>query len=284
MLNVAVLLVAYNRPELAAKTAKAIARARPSRVLVAIDSLLVRGTRPPREDIWDAIVSQGFSCPVSARFQQVNMGCARHVVHAIDWAFSCTDELIVLEDDCLPHDDFFDFCAVMLERYRHDTRVMHIGGANLVPPSAAQPGSYYLSPLCLPAWGWATWKRAWKHFQFELPPPAGARPVPRSRHAPFWQEILEQNQMAKEAWDLQWNAALWRQGGLSVTPACNLVSNLGFDPRATHTRKASSRYAAVETSALGGPIASTPIDRPACDDAREDAVVALAQECRNFET
>lgn len=45
-------------------------------------------------------------------------------------AFDHTEQLIVLEDDCVPHRDFFPYMAEMLERYKDDTRIGLISGFN----------------------------------------------------------------------------------------------------------------------------------------------------------
>ena len=70
-------------------------------------------------------------CEVTLHDTDANLGCKRRVSSGISWVFAQADEAIVLEDDCLPHPSFFPYCDELLDRYRDDERVMHIGGVNL---------------------------------------------------------------------------------------------------------------------------------------------------------
>jgi hypothetical protein len=54
----------------------------------------------------------------------------------------------------------------VLEKYKHDTRVMHISGNNYLNGWRKDNDySYYFSDK-VNAWGWATWRRAWQLFDF----------------------------------------------------------------------------------------------------------------------
>jgi hypothetical protein len=77
------------------------------------------------------------------------------------------EEAIILEDDCLPHTDFFRFCEEMLERYRGDSRFGCISGTNFDPPNRRTEYSYYFSQLG-GIWGWATWRAAWRKYDRHL--------------------------------------------------------------------------------------------------------------------
>src|SRR5204863_182508 len=76
------------------------------------------------------------------------------------------DAIIVFEDDCLPAPDFFRFCDLLLDRYRDDERIVHISGETY-RRTRASDDSYYFSKYAL-AWGWATWRRAWRHFDLRM--------------------------------------------------------------------------------------------------------------------
>lgn len=70
-------------------------------------------------------------CELRTLFHTKNLGCRGAVSGAITWFFEHEPEGIVLEDDCLPHPDFFPWCAAMLERYRDERRVMCVTGNEL---------------------------------------------------------------------------------------------------------------------------------------------------------
>ena len=43
------------------------------------------------------------------------------------------DEGIILEDDTVPNEEFFKYCAHFLEKYRDNYQIMHIGGTFFLP-------------------------------------------------------------------------------------------------------------------------------------------------------
>ena len=63
-------------------------------------------------------------------FSPKNQGCKLGVSNAINWFFENEKEGIILEDDCIPHLDFFIFCQEMLAIYRNDERIWSITGHN----------------------------------------------------------------------------------------------------------------------------------------------------------
>jgi len=240
-----VLLIIFKRAELTRRALKAIAVARPPRLLVAADG--------PRGDFEAAAVAEtravleefDWQCEVVTNFSDTNLGCGVRMYTAIDWAFSLEPEVIILEDDCLPNASFFRFCDELLARYRDDERVMHISGDNFVGPKLSGPYSYYFSKYTH-AWGWASWRRAWRHFDWAMTawPEAKAAglletwcddPYERAYWTKIWDRMHEG---APDVWDYQWNFACWRQSGLVVLPAVNLVSNEGCGADATHTKDA----------------------------------------------
>ena len=185
-------------------------------------------------------------CRVLRNYADTNLGCARRVSSGIAWAFEHVDEAVVLEDDCVPAPSFFTFCGGMLERFRHDTRIMCVSGDNF-QPGPRGPFSYYFSkyPHC---WGWATWRRAWNHFDFDMTgwPEfrdrgglASVCPDPAERT--YWAERFASVAAGRmDSWAYRWTYACWSQSGMTVLPEVNLVSNIGFGPDATHTVTAAS--------------------------------------------
>jgi hypothetical protein len=241
-MNAPVLLVVFKRPASTRRALEAIARAKPSRLFVAADGPRTadeaEACRLTRAEI-DAFRDQ---LEIVTNFADENLGCGIRVHTAITWAFTQTEELIILEDDCLPNDSFFTFCNEMLVRYRDDERVMHISGDNFVGPEHSGECSYYFSKYTH-AWGWATWRRAWKHFDWTI----GRWPALRDAglvqnwccdpyEQRYWTEIF--NQMhggVADVWDYMWMFSCWAQSGLTILPSANLVRNDGWGPDATHT-------------------------------------------------
>jgi hypothetical protein len=170
------------------------------------------------------------------------MRCGIRIASGLDWVFSEADEAIILEDDCLPDQTFFTFAQRLLEHYRDDERVMHINGSKFIADNFRVEHSYLFSRYPFSS-GWASWSRAWRHFDRKIESwPEFKRlgmleQVFASRaEQDFWRGILDRmHEGAPTVWDFMWDYACWSQGGLSIVPHVNLVSNLGFRPDATHT-------------------------------------------------
>ncbi len=246
-----VLLLVFNRPQPTRRVFAAIRQARPARLYVAADG--PRADRPGDAAACAearAVVLNGvdWPCEVKTLFRPENRGCGRGPAEAITWFFEHEPEGIILEDDCLPSASFFRFCQEVLARYRHDSRVMHIGGGNFAyearQPAPAGADSYHFSGR-VHSWGWATWRRAWQQFDFNLTQlPALRRSGALARayssflERAYWLRKFEQVRAEVESahiWDYQWHFAVAAHAGLTVVPAVNLMTNIGFGTDATHT-------------------------------------------------
>lgn len=160
----------FNRPELTQKVFNAIREAQPDKLFIIADG--PRDTHIQDKELCQktrAIVEKiDWNCEVKNNYSDTNMGCGTRVSSGIEWAFNYTDQIIVLEDDCLPNQDFFIFMEEMLEKYKNEDKVGSITGfspqtKNLVNHQY----SYYFSKF-YHMWGWATWKRAWKEYEYTL--------------------------------------------------------------------------------------------------------------------
>jgi hypothetical protein len=272
-MNVAFLI--FNRPELTARVFAEIARARPERLLVVADG--PRAEFPGEAEkvaAARAIVERvDWPCEVLKNYADTNLGCKRRVSSGLDWVFAQVEDALVLEDDCLPHPSFFPFCRELLERYRHDSRIMHISGDNFQDGIRRTPYSYYFSKY-IHIWGWASWRRAWQHYDVNLSTwPALKKNVfqnfawDSTSEKSFWFDIFERMQAGKiDTWDYAVNYAFWCQSGLSILPECNLVSNIGFTATASHTGIQSS-LANRPVKDIGSLIHPPYITRNVCADA-----------------
>jgi hypothetical protein len=272
-MDVPVLLVVYRRADLTARTLAAIGAARPRRLLVAADGPASEADRAACEAARAAATAVTWPCDVLTDFAVENMGCEARMFSAVDWLFAQAERGIVLEDDCVPAPDFFPFCDALLEHYRDDRRVMHISGETYATEAA--PESYSFSKYAL-TWGWATWKRAWELCDRRLTGWPALRERPelqalfdtRDERA-YLMSTFQQQAEGRPNWDYAW----WytcMTNGLSIHPSVNLVTNIGSDPRATHT--AGERLCHRDYGALTFPLRHPPavLRNPAADVATFD--------------
>lgn len=242
-LTTPVALILFNRPDLTELAFKAISRVRPQRLLVVADGPRSSEEAEKCRRAREIIERVEWPCEVLTNFSEVNLGCKERVASGLDWIFSETDEAIIIEDDCLPDPSFFSFAEALLKHYRDDERIMHINGGNFVADRISLDHSYYFSRYTFGGYGWASWSRAWKHFDKDMKSwpefkRSGmlAQLFETSGEQDFWRGILDRTHAGEiDTWDFQWFYAVWTQGGLSIVPRVNLVSNLGFRDDATHT-------------------------------------------------
>lgn len=242
-LTTPILFLIFNRPEVTKRAFETIRRQKPRRLYIAAD-----GPRSDRPGEWQlcsetraAVEQVDWECQVKRLYRDQNLGCGQAVSQAITWFFENEEEGIILEDDCLPSDSFFTFCGEMLNRFRNEPRVGTISGDWFLPASLRHPHPYYFSKY-VQIWGWATYRRFWKHYQLDL---AGGvadwlsiirakNPIPLE--ARYWEEILRALKSGMiDTWDYQLMFVGWKNDFVHIAPTRNLVQNLGYGTNATHT-------------------------------------------------
>jgi hypothetical protein len=177
-----------------------------------------------------------WDCEVMYEFSDVNLGTRHRMASGIDWVFSHVPEAIVLEDDCIPDPTFFTFVETMLERYRDDPRVMMVSGSNYLERWKEDRQSYHFSHFGC-TYGWASWRRAWRFYDVNMPAWGDEQMKARIRELLADDEIfgLQAQRFdrrfadteGKKGWDVPWTVARLAQAGLAVVPAVNLVTNVG---------------------------------------------------------
>lgn len=262
-LKTPVVFLIFRRPDITARVFAEIARARPPKLLVVADG--PRADRPGEAEkcaTARAIIEQvDWPCEVLTNYAETNMGCGRRVSSGLDWAFSLVEEAIILEDDCLPHPTFFRYCEELLERYRDDERVMVVSGDNFQQGKQRTEYSYYFSryPHC---WGWASWRRAWRHYDHEMTLWPFVRDngwlydvLQDAQAVAYWSHQFQKTYEGDiDSWNYRWMFNCWTQSGLTALPNVNLVSNIGFGADATHFESKKTPFAHLPCVAISCPV------------------------------
>jgi hypothetical protein len=266
-MDTAVALIIFNRPSVTERVFEVIARARPRRLLVIAD-----GPRPEKageaekcEEARAIIDRVDWDCEVLKNYSPVNLGVGLRPATGLRWVFEQVESAIILEDDCVPHPTFFRYCDELLEKYRDDERVMHISGDNW--NFGERPFSYFFSSYSYSC-GWATWRRAFQHYDPDLKLWPALREtawlpdiVGDQRAAEFWAakfELTYATGIKDTGWDWPWLFACWAHHGLSILPSTNLISNIGFSPDATHTKSPDDERAFVPAGEMIFPFSHPP--------------------------
>ncbi|MCR9200690.1 MAG: hypothetical protein NXI04_18800 [Planctomycetaceae bacterium] len=236
-----VLFLVFNRPDLTSRTLSAIRKAQPKQLFIAADG--------PREEVpgedelcgrtREAASQVDWECEVKTLFREENLGCELAVSQAITWFLKQVDSGIILEDDCVPDVSFFNYCGELLSRYASAQDVMAITGNNFQDGRSATNSDYYFSKY-LHCWGWATWSRAWARYDHDLSGSSiesvAAKYSAGAAEKAYWADKFKRVKANTiNTWATRWLYSIWLHEGLVATPNVNLVSNIGFDERATHT-------------------------------------------------
>lgn len=258
-LNTPVLFIIFRRPDTTKKVFEQIRKAKPKHLFVAANA-----PRPDNEEeaekyrkAREIVNFVDWDCELKTLFRNNYLSCKISVSSAIDWFFENVEEGIILEDDCLPSQSFFWFCEELLKKYRNDTRTMIISGNNFQFGRIRGEGSYYFSKYAH-IWGWATWRRAWKHYDVNMKSYEKFSTENQinnifqiKQQQKYWMKVLQLAYDGKlDAWDYQWAYTCFINNGLCIMPNVNLVSNIGFGIDSTHTKEESSIFSNIEAEEI----------------------------------
>lgn len=252
MFSTPILLITFNRPEHTRRVLTEILKQEPQELYVCQD-----GARDGKEDdrvkcqevrdVIDELTSvyakKNKLFKLHKHYQPSNLGCGPGPAAGITWFFENVEMGIILEDDAVPHPDFFGYAEELLERYRDDKDVRAIGSMN-VDTRTWGDGSYYFSMMNRNLCAWATWRRVWNDFNLYL------RDVPWQKlnralkrygctfyEREYWLDRLveaQQDAQGGKSWDQQFFMSIWLNHGKGIIPNVNLSSNIGTIGEATH--------------------------------------------------
>ena len=264
-----VLLIGFNRPDLLVQVIERLRTAQPRRVYIAIDG--PRSGHP--DDPWkvqacrDAALTIDWTSDLHLLFHEENLGCGRAVSAALAWFFSCEERGVIIEDDILPAPSFLEFCSTLLDRYAQNPQVGSISGCNLVPDYAmSTPETQYRFSQITHVWGWATWRRAWEHYRFDLSDwraQLSTETLWRCTGGSLtgtlhWGAAFDAVRRGLiDTWDIQWVFSSMCAGQLTATTNVNLASNQGFEREPTHPVPVAPAQQPV--GRIDAPISSVPV-------------------------
>lgn len=232
----AILLIIYKRESTTKRVFEAIRQAQPPRLYIAANA-----PNPEKEDDQTkcALTRQctenvDWPCEVKRWYREKHLSAGISISSAISWFFENEEQGVILEDDILPDQDFFLYCDELLDYYKNDKNIQLISGYNFFLDGYSAPYSYYMSHF-LQIWGWASWRRVWKTYEYETNKldrndfleklrKNFSRPIYR-----YYKDVFDlMSKQKNDTWDYQFffNQVLY--GRSSIIPYINLVENIGF--------------------------------------------------------
>ena len=239
--NAPILLFVYNRPAHTRRLVESLLRnaeAAGSSLFIYSDAPRDESVRPAVDEVRRYVRSiRGFD-RVEVVERTENWGLARSIIDGVSTALQRFDRVIVLEDDLVLSPYFLRFMNEALETYKDEPRVGHIQACDF-PQDPSLPDTFLIK--WTGSWGWATWRRAWKHFNpdgqallDELERRRLTRTFDFDGAYRYTRMLRRQVEGKNNSWAIRWNASLFLADILSLNVGRSLVQNTGFDGSGTH--------------------------------------------------
>lgn len=240
-IDIAVLILFFNRPDALSAVFEEVRKARPSRLFLYQDGPRGEHDMPGIEACRQVVEDIDWECDVRRLYQEKNFGCDPSEYLSQKWAFSMADKCIVLEDDDIPSQSFFPFCKEMLDRYEHDTRISMITGTNYDEVTPDIPYDYFFATTFSIS-GWASWRRVidqWdEHYTF-LDDAYNLQQLEelikeRKYQKDFVEFCRYHRKSGKAYYETIFHAALFFNSAMSIVPRVNMINNLGACGEGVH--------------------------------------------------
>ena len=170
--------------------------------------------------------------------REKNWGLARNIIDGVTRLVNEYERVIVLEDDLIVAPYFLKFMNDALETYQDEEKVGHIQACDFTKDPSL-PDTFLIK--WTGSWGWATWKRAWKHFNpngqellDELVKRNQTHRFDFNGKYGFTRMLRKQIEGKNNSWAIRWNASLFLADILSLNVGKSLIQNEGFDGSGTN--------------------------------------------------
>lgn len=165
-----------------------------------------------------------------------NHGVAVGVLSAIEWFFSDNESGIIVEDDLVFDETFLEFCTIALEQYKACEEVLMISGNRY----DSKPTNWEVVGTNYPQiWGWATWRSKWQDIcrMIQKDTSLDLKLLKVRSKCYFYSGALRARFGYIDTWDIPLAYEMLTQRKICILPPVNLVSNIGADQYAVHTRQ-----------------------------------------------
>lgn len=241
-----VLFMTFARPDYARQSWNAIKAAKPKNLYFYSNKARVEkeGEIERNEKIRSFVKEIDWECDLHTWFRQEYVDVYTSLLGAKQWAFEKEDTLIMLEEDCLASQAFFEYCDYFLDLYKNEKRIGFITGNNYTNGFNPNGADHFIT-RSIHHFGWATWKDRWITFDFTLNPDdiidAGyiERYFGNDRLLGLYYKYLHKEVAPfvnrTKCWDYLKVLNQFRDKTYAVAPIYNLVQNVGL--YGVHTEK-----------------------------------------------
>lgn len=248
MFDVPIAIIFFTRPDKLERVFEKVSKIKPKQLFLIQDGPRVSNYEQDMINIKACrkiVDNINWKCEVHKNYSDVNLGVGERPYSGISWVFENVEKAIILEDDCVPDITFFNFCKKMLNKYHDNKNVMLISGMNLLE-QYNNGYSYTFSKACTIG-AWATWKRVWDQYDFEIYKFDNSQIKKKLKNEIVFRNVIDlkfwawnlTRDMVKNGekppwWDYQLSFLLYSESGLGIVPAKNLIENIGYGEGATN--------------------------------------------------
>lgn len=244
-----VLLIFFNRPDTFRRVFDKVREAAPANLILVQDGARNEKDEAAIQECRSIAENVDWECNVVRDYSAVNLGCGMRPQTGITKALELFERVIILEDDCVPDESFFQYCDEMLEKYENDDRIAYISGLNHFENWDCGEQDYFFTKTGA-IHGWATWRRVWlKYYDYHVAG-IGDEYTLRLVKQQFTNQVIAESRTqnwirayksAKNGeklsyWDNQWGFVKYSQNMLVIVPRRNLICNIGGGADSTHAQ------------------------------------------------
>ena len=255
--KIPVVVIIFNRPDKTKILYESLKYYKPSKLLIISD-----GPRNSFKDEKEKVAQSrkvfekiDWECEVLFNISETNLGCRERIISGLNWVFDREEKAIILEDDCIPSEEFFTFMELMLSKYQANKKISSVCGTNFLPDWSKTKDSYLYSKYCH-VWGWGTWKDRWEKIDFNLDRLDEIKKTKflkgylgTFRAYLYWHWIFNNVKKKKiDSWAYIWNFTNFINKSISIIPVTNLLSNIGIGKDSSHTRSLPYKYITAQES------------------------------------
>ena len=238
-MKIGIALFVYNRPEHTQEVLKGLKRNNIPKLYIFSDGIKDKKDKDSVDKVRNLIDSIDW-CETEIIESERNKGLADSIVYGVNYVLERHTRIIVLEDDCVPSDNFIAFMEKCFDKYENNEKVMNVTGYSL---PIKIPDNYlydiYFSYRSS-SWGWGTWRRAWKYFDRnklildEIEKSPNLRKKINRAGEDLIPMLKNQINGKIDSWAVFWAINIIKNDGICINPLKSKIKNIGNDGTGIH--------------------------------------------------
>jgi hypothetical protein len=236
-------LFVYNRPEHTRRTLSFLQKnllADESRLFIYSDAAKDEADIKKVDETRELVKTiEGFKS-VKIIERKESFGLAASIIDGVSELTKEYGKVIVFEDDLLASPFTLRYFNEALRTYQDEQRVMQIS-AYMFPLKNAEnlPETFFFRATT--SWGWATWERAWNHFEpnvsllYQQFDQSKIKDFSIDGSMNYWKQLLDFKSHKNNSWSIRWYASVFLNKGLVLHPRESLIDNIGHDGTGVHS-------------------------------------------------